>query len=462
MPGAHVLLSAPMAAERVKKGATGKPIEVEITLAADISPCRAAFRIANSHGVSNPVYIGLDELNQLPFGPGDCRDARRASRQPFRRHKAANPLSGKKRTTPCDRDRVAGWLGANFDPAITLLICARSRLPVQGKTALGGDARLETVLKTDGTYTIELHDVLYRGIAQSISAQGRRSALRGSCLSPWDGVRGREGQFELIGNIPAEQAHVRLAPSSESGDRMLPLPALPGMTGAAPLVQVGELTEVRIDKKEKGKPLVPPLAIEGRLARAGQEDRFSLQVQPGQALRFAVWAARAGARLDGVLTIENAEGKVLAQSDDSPDAVDPALDFTPPAGVQTVRVKLGGFAREGRGRLCLSSCRDSGAPAGFQFEDHGGSPPPGAVQRRAARSRGAPATLTDRFSFPCRDWPMACPPRQFFHPGRSQRCLPDAECRGRGRTGAENLPGRLGSSARRQVAHARRSSAGID
>jgi hypothetical protein len=53
-----------------------------------------------------------------------------------------------------------------------------------------------------------------------------------------------------------------------------------------------------------------------------------------------VLANRAGSALDGVLTIRNAKGAVLATSDDSPEGVDPVLDFTVPAGLDRVRVGL--------------------------------------------------------------------------------------------------------------------------
>ena len=208
-----------MAAERVKKGATGKRIEVEITLPADISPCRAAFRIANSHGVSNPVYIGLDELNQLPFGP-------EIAEMPVALHgnlsgdtKLQTHFQGKK-GQHLVIEIEARRLGANFDPVITLLDPRKIQAAwAQGRTALGGDARLETVLKADGTYTIELHDVLYRAGSPNQFRLKVGDLHYADLAFPLGMERGKEGQFELIGNIPAEKAHVRLAPSSEPGDR---------------------------------------------------------------------------------------------------------------------------------------------------------------------------------------------------------------------------------------------------
>src|SRR5947209_20254329 len=61
-------------------------------------------------------------------------------------------------------DIEARRLGAAFEPVIELYDPRRVQVAwSQGLTSLGGDARLEATLPTDGQYSIELHDLEYKG-----------------------------------------------------------------------------------------------------------------------------------------------------------------------------------------------------------------------------------------------------------------------------------------------------------
>src|SRR5207253_2025585 len=103
-----------------------------------------------------------------------------------------------------------------------------------------GDARLTAVLPADGVYTIELHDALYRGGAPGQFRLKIGALYYADLAYPLGARRAVAGEIELIGNLPPEAARVRLPAMTEAGDRPLPLPALPGMTGVAPAVHVGD------------------------------------------------------------------------------------------------------------------------------------------------------------------------------------------------------------------------------
>ena len=57
-------------------------------------------------------------------------------------------------------------------------------------------------------------------------------------------------------------------------------------------------------------------------------------------LRFDLLAERAGSPLDGVLILRNEAGTQLARSDDQPGSLDPALDYTVPAGLNALIVAI--------------------------------------------------------------------------------------------------------------------------
>ena len=99
--------------------------------------------------------------------------------------------------------------------------------------------------------------------------------------------------------------------------------------------------------------MTAPVAVSGRLADDGEEDRYELIVKPGTRLRFDVTASRLGSPLDGVLSLLSPAG-VLASSDDRPGTSDPGLDFAVPKNVSSVIVSLKVSQRPRRSRLHLS------------------------------------------------------------------------------------------------------------
>ena len=121
-------------------------------------------------------------------------------------------------------------------------------------------------------------------------------------------------------------------------------------TGAIPPVLISDHAE-ELEQTTPGDALqelsMAPVAVNGRLATPGEEDRFLLPVTPGAKLRFDVRARRAGSPLDGVLTIRAEDGKQLANNDDRAGTSDPGLDFTVPAGTTKVQVALSDLQKRG-------------------------------------------------------------------------------------------------------------------
>src|SRR5262249_47186844 len=122
-----------------------------------------------------------------------------------------------------------------------------------------------------------------------------------------------------------------------------------------------------------------PVALNGRIDPAGDEDRFTLAVTPGQKLRIEVDASDFGSALDGTLQVLGAKGETLATADDTappspgkgkkapPTASpDPSRDFRGPAGQAEVTLALRGLG--GRGGLGFPyRIRVVPAPASFDL-----------------------------------------------------------------------------------------------
>ncbi|MCE9525667.1 MAG: hypothetical protein K8R36_06395 [Planctomycetales bacterium] len=92
---------------------------------------------------------------------------------------------------------------------------------------------------------------------------------------------------------------------------------------------------------------VAPVGVSGTIAVPGEEDKYLLDVTPGQNLRFRVVSHRVGTPLDGVLSIRNEQGAQLAANDDQPNTSDPGLDFVVPAGVTKLQVALADMQKKG-------------------------------------------------------------------------------------------------------------------
>ncbi len=112
-------------------------------------------------------------------------------------------------------------------------------------------------------------------------------------------------------------------------------------SGPRPRVLLSDLPEI-VEKDGGAIQQVEslPAALNGRIAKAGESDRFRFKVQPGEKLRFEVFADRLGSPMDAVLKLQRDNGTLLAQSDDSPGSPDPLLDFTVPADVQSLVVAI--------------------------------------------------------------------------------------------------------------------------
>jgi hypothetical protein len=349
LPRPRLLLPVPIASQTILRNAAPNRVAVKVRLAANVSPGLYPLRVANRHGVSQPVLIGIDDLEQMPF-------ERQIASLPAALH-GKLPSSGTLKTsfigTKGQRIVVeieARRLGAAVDPMLELYDPRQVPLAYsQGKAFLGGDARLEAILPADGQYTVAVHDVLYRAGSPSYFRLKVGELYYADRVFPLGGRRDTEGSFELIGTLPPAVRQIKVDLHTPAKENPVPLPPLHGLTGTVPRIFVEDFPEIMQSTPPKGRlqEVAVPAVINGRIAKPGEEDRYRLLVKPGMSLRFEVLANRAGSPLDGVLYLRNERGVQLAMSDDRPNTVDPGLEFTVPDGLTSLVVALTDL--EGRG-----------------------------------------------------------------------------------------------------------------
>ena len=86
---------------------------------------------------------------------------------------------------------------------------------------------------------------------------------------------------------------------------------------------------VELQESAVPSPLALPAAVSGTIGANAETDRFSFSAKSGQRLILDVQANRFGSPLDPTLTIADAEGRILAKSEDA-HGLDPFLEFDIP------------------------------------------------------------------------------------------------------------------------------------
>lgn len=97
--------------------------------------------------------------------------------------------------------------------------------------------------------------------------------------------------------------------------------------------------------------------LAGTIQEAADVDVFRLRGRKGDQLEIEVWAARGASALDPVITLLNAQGRVLAMADDTAESRDPVLRTTLPADGDYLLSLVDAYDRGGAGYGYLLSVR---------------------------------------------------------------------------------------------------------
>jgi hypothetical protein len=322
------------------------------TLPNETSPGVAQLRLATSDGLSNSVTVALDRLPQLPI-------SETIAVLPTSSHGSV-PGSGVSKTSFTGKaggdvliEVESKRLGSKLRPVVHLYDAQRVQIAwALPSRTLGGDCRIATKLPRDGQYTIEIHDLQYAPPGVSFFRLKVGQWQFADLAFPPAVTRGQETILELLGTTGGAKLPFKAPANGDVIPTAFPNPQ--AASGPPPSVLLSSLTEfvesivaaggapVASQASSTGEPPVPtiPVAISGRLDAPGQLDQYRFAVMPGAKLTLEVFAERLGSRIDAVLELRNKDGVVLASNDDGPTSIDSKLEFTVPAGLDTLVVVL--------------------------------------------------------------------------------------------------------------------------
>jgi hypothetical protein len=180
-------------------------------------------------------------------------------------------------------------------------------------------------VERDGDYQLEVRDVIYRSHHDFIYRMRLGELPYLTHVYPLGGRRGTEVQLELYGvNLPADRLTVKIpADGPDVQDVQVERDGLLSNTLPLAVDDLPEIHEAEPNDESPAAQIVSlPVVINGRVAAPGDADWFAFQAEAGQTLSFEVQARRLGSPLDSLLTLWDAEGRVLARHDDpAPQAV---------------------------------------------------------------------------------------------------------------------------------------------
>ena len=203
--------------------------------------------------------------------------------------------------------------------------------------ARGRDPRLVFTAEVAGDYAVHIWDAELGGLQDYVYRLSLRRGPVPERVYPLGAQRGSTVQLECITADGSGDSQTVTIPADAAE-----LYTLPGAEQLS--LQVSDLPEL-LEQEPNGEAasaqqLVVGSVANGRIDEPGDVDVWHLQATKDQPLWLELNAARLGSPLDSLLQIFNAEGKMVAESDDLGNGqTDSALTFSPPAdGDYEIRV----------------------------------------------------------------------------------------------------------------------------
>lgn len=231
----------------------------------------------------------------------------------------------------------AARFGSPLDARLEVRGPAGRRL-IENDDAAGNDPLLRFSAPDEGVYEIRINDVNNKGSQAHIYRLTLTSDPWVDRVFPLGGKRGSHTTFQLAGHeVPATQAID--VPATGVAPLAHQLKIAGKSTNVFPL-DLDDLPEVMEDEAKNTGMLPAPGVGNGRILKAGENDRWTITAKKGDVLDFELRAQQLGSLLTGLLRIEDDKGKVMAQAEAAAAGkIDPSLRFTAPAdGAYTVLV----------------------------------------------------------------------------------------------------------------------------
>ena len=220
-----------------------------------------------------------------------------------------------------------------------------------GQVVFAGDARIEATLPGDGTYYVELHDLEYRAPADSPFRLLVGDFRAVDQYFPPFVERGSELSVEPVGTgLPSGtviRADLKHDPTGMA--TFLTVPRELRASGPLPPLRISDGVEIQ-QVVQPGKQLQTidarfadkrhaSVAVNGRLMKAGEVDRYLLVVTPGETLALSVEGRSLNSPVEGEISLRSyPDGKVLATDGGAPGAAAKGMQYKVPADMAVLEV----------------------------------------------------------------------------------------------------------------------------
>lgn len=355
-PAPGVAFPLPEVRFDIAKESTPERLVLNVTVPSKTVPGLYPLWVKSQVGMSSSTVLALDRLPQVPLASSIDQPATLPAA-------FFGTLSGGQQQTVYfagkTGERIVAdvelkRLGGAANPVLELKSPKGAPLTIGwGQSPLRRDARIEYTLTADGIYSIELHDLAFNAPGSSVFRLKVGDLKLVDGLLPAAGSLGKM-EVEPIGPGFSNSVRVRgeLTAPAESRFGLFSIDSDLLFCGSLPAMGLSQGTEYAEPQSSSGDPLPPitvnftqpdrpSVGISGRVAQKREMDRFTLNVIPGQKLRFTLLTDTLGSTLQGEMSIvDGAGGNLLAQTSDQPTSGDLILDYSIPQGTNQIQLRI--------------------------------------------------------------------------------------------------------------------------
>lgn len=325
------------------------PAKVKLSAAADAPLGDRELRLVTPTGVTAPLVV---TVGQYPFfpdtEPNNAPDAAQTVKLPA-------SLGGRVEApgdVDCYRfeakkgqhlvfDIFAERLGSPLDPVLVIQDSNGRELP-HADAYHGGDPMAVFDAPADGTYTLLVRDIQYRGGGDYAYRVDAGEVPYVESLLPMTGRRGQKVEVTAVGHNLAGGEKVTLdLTNAEPGPMPVRAKTAAGWSNEVTFV-VTDVPQVAgpggNHSPEQAAAVAVPAEVTGVLAKAGDEDFYKFTLPVKQQVTIEVRARAIGSPVDPLVTLKTAKGDVVEQTNGTPDA-DPRINRSLEAGEHVLSVR---------------------------------------------------------------------------------------------------------------------------
>jgi hypothetical protein len=315
-----------------------KRVVARITAAENASLVTRELRVQTPAGISNPLLLNVGHLPELrEGGSNNALDQAQEIKFPV-------ALSGVvSAAAQIDYFKLKGTKGEelvfdvdaarremSLDSSIAILD-ANGKEIARSEDVNGLDSLLFFTPKEDGDYFLTVRDFRYQGGGNYKYRLYAGALPYVESIFPFGGQRGQPVEIALAGrNLEGTtKMTLNIAPNAPRGRQDIRANTPRGVSNLVPFdVQdfPNFLEAEPNNDTNKANAVTVPVAINGKIGEVEDVDRFKFKSDKDQKLVCDVLSQRVGSRLDTLLALEDANGKVLQQNDDSA-AADARIEF---------------------------------------------------------------------------------------------------------------------------------------